>query len=286
MFNFCCHYSFQSSYPSWEPNAQGKQFLLNLRTFRERKLSVHANRHTSSPTGLWRNSPNIGSNGGRNRFVSAETPYSTFVTGNHLGSLWLIEANQNSHPYLLDWYYTSRPHDVTLSDAPLEPFGVTEPYSRDYWMPSDLTQKEPVYEEYSNEYREDRATSQLGASTSAPIFRERLIQDQDSNELSHPTRSHWWDRSNPHGRQAETSFFEPPDFNHRTTYNDYDKFSDRGSDDQDQDQEQRIYWRDHHKLSRTSCTDDLEAGEFNLHFGDIYSRPPETPTINTSTTSF
>jgi hypothetical protein len=31
--------------------------------------------------------------------------------------------------------------------------------------------------------------------------------------------------------------------------------------------------------------DDLEAGEFNLHFDDIYSRPPETPRINQEPTS-
>ncbi|CAL5193731.1 unnamed protein product [Lathyrus oleraceus] len=349
--------SFQSSYPSWEPNAQGKQFFQNLRTFRERKLSVYGNQHRSSSPRIWRGSPNMRGTGDRNRFISKEMPYSTFITGNHLGSLWLIEANQNNHPYLLDWYYTSQPHETTLSDVPLEPYGVTEHYSRDYSMPSNLQQSEPQYEEYSNKYQEERSGSHLGASTSAPIFRESLIQDQNYNELPQATRSQWWARSRLHSGKAQTSFFEPPDFNDQTgwarsrldsgkaqtslseppefndqtgwarsrlhsgktqtsffeppdfndqtqwarsrlhsgkaqtsffeppdfndqtAYNYHDKFSDRGSEDQDQ--ERHSYWRDHHnKLSSTALTDDLEAGEFNLHFGDIYSKPPETPTAS------
>jgi autophagy-related protein 9 len=224
-------------------------------------------------------------NGDRNGFLSGEVPYSSYVPGNHLGSLWFIEANQNNHPYLLDWYYTSRPHESTSGDVPFEPFGVTEHYSKDYSMPSNLTQNEPEFDEYSNEYQEDRAASHLGASTSAPIFRESVIQDQSYSEAPNATRSHWWARSRLQSGRVQTSFFEPPDFNDQTTYNYHDKFSDRGSEDQDQ--EQHFYWKDHdNKLSRTTMTDDLEAGEFNLHFGDIYSRPPETPTINTSTASF
>ncbi|KAG5055369.1 hypothetical protein JHK85_007879 [Glycine max] len=280
--------SFQSSYPSWEPSAQGKRFFLNLRRFREEKLSVHGNIHTPSHPRMWRGSPNMGSNSGdRNRFISREMPYST--CDNHLGSLWLIEANQNNHPYLLDWYYTSRSHDTNLGDVPLEepfgshdvnlgdvhlePFGAIEHRSREYLMLSNLTQNESGYEEYSNEFQDGRAASHLGTSISVPIFRESMIHDQSCNELSHTSRSHWWARSDPRGGQTQTSFFEPPAFNLQT-YDYHDKFSDRGSEDQDQ--EQRMYSRDDHRLSRT-YTDDLGAGEFNLHFDDIYSRPPETP---------
>ncbi|MCI08077.1 autophagy-related protein 9-like, partial [Trifolium medium] len=46
--------------------SQGKQFLLNLRTFKEKKLSVHGNRHGSSPPRMWRGSPNMAGNGDRN----------------------------------------------------------------------------------------------------------------------------------------------------------------------------------------------------------------------------
>ncbi|XP_027363717.1 autophagy-related protein 9 isoform X2 [Abrus precatorius] len=274
--------SFQSSYPSWEPNAQGKQFLLNLRTFREQKLAGHANRHEFSPLRLWRGSPNMGSNGERNRFISRDMPYSSFVPGNHLGSLWLIESNnQNNHPYLLDCYYTSQPHNATTSrDAPTDPFESFEVH--EHHPPNwNLQQNEHVYEE---QYCDERATSHLEASTSAPIFREILIQDQISNDLPRTNRSHWWARSHAPSGHGQTSFFEPPDFNHQRSYNYYDKFSDRGSEDQDQ--EQHLHWRDSNKLSSTAHTDDLEAGGFNLLFDDIYSRPPEIPTINPRTSSF
>ncbi|OIW21767.1 hypothetical protein TanjilG_10666 [Lupinus angustifolius] len=281
--------SFRSSYPTWQSNARAKQFLLNLRTFREQKLPGYVNRYAYSPPRMWRGSPNMGNNGDRNRFASREMLPGTFETGNDLDSLWLIEASQNNHPYLLDWYYTSRPHDLTFREVPIpnDPFDVTEHYPRD-WMPSNLTKNEPGYAEYLNEYPDDRAASHLGASTSAPIFRESLMEDHNSNDLPHTIKSHWWARSHhQQGVPGQTSFFEPPDFNQQTTaYNNYDKFSDRGSEG-NHDQEQHLYWRDRHDLSRTAYTDDLEAGEINLHFDDIYSsRPPENPTVYSSTASF
>ncbi|RDX67744.1 Autophagy-related protein 9, partial [Mucuna pruriens] len=265
--------SFQSSYPSWEPSAQGKQFLLNLRTFKEEKLLVNGNIQAASPSRMWRGSPTMGSNEDKNRFSPREMPYSTFVTDNQLSSLWLIKANQNNHPYLLDWYYTSRSHNENLEDVPLEPFRVIGRHSREDWMSSNMTPNESGYEEYLNEYREGRAASHLVTSISAPIFRESQVEDQSYNELSHTTRSHWWDRSRPRGEQTQTSFFEPPSFNHQT-YDYYDKFFNKGS--VNHDHEQRLYSRDDLELSRTH-TDDLGAGEFDLHFDDIYSRPPKSP---------
>ncbi|KAL5149194.1 Autophagy-related protein 9 [Glycine soja] len=280
--------SFQSSYPSWEPNAQGKQFLQNLRTFRDQNLAGHVSRHEFPPLRLWRGSPNMGSNGDRNRFASREMPFSTFATGNHLGSLWLIESrNQNNHPYLLDWYYTSQPHDATTQRhiQADDPFEVTEHQSPD-WMPSILVQNEQHgHEEYINEYCDERVTSHLGASTSAPIFRESLIQDQHSIDMPLTTRSHWWARSHSQSGHGQTSFFEPPDFNHQPVYNYHEKFSDRGSEDHDQ--EQHLHWGDYHQVvSSTAHVDDLDAGKFNLLFDDVYSSTPQNSTVNPSTATF
>ncbi|KAJ7977263.1 Autophagy-related protein 9 [Quillaja saponaria] len=307
--------SFQTSYSSWEPNALGKHLLLNLRTFRDHNLQRHGTRHAYSPPTMWRGSPNLRGPGDRNSYLSGELPYNASGTGNHLGSLWLIEADQKNHPYLLDWYYTCRSHDMTgySRDAPTEPFEVFQQHSEDYWMPAKLTQNEPRYEEYLGEYSEDRAESHLGASTSAPLFRESLYQHHNSSNSPHPTRSHWWARSGPRGAQVQTSFLEPPDFNHQMSNNYYDK----GLEDQEQhisgphgaqvqtsfleppdfnhqmsnnyydkgleDQEQHLDWRNYQRLSRTTYTDDLETGEPNLHFDDIYSRPPETHTITPAT---
>ncbi|XP_058770971.1 autophagy-related protein 9-like [Vicia villosa] len=306
--------SFQSSYPSWEPNTEGKKFLLNLRTFREQKLSSgHVNRQGFSPLRLWRGSPDTRTNGdNRNRFISREMPNSTFVTGNHLGSLWFIEANtQNNHPYLLDWYYSSRPHDATSRDVPTDLFEETPLNSRDWmhntsrphdgtsrdvstdlfeetphhsrdWMPSSLTQNEP-YEEYMNDYHDDRVNSHLGASVSSPIFRESIIRNQDSDDLHRPTRSHWWARSHHHqqGGHDQASFYEPPDFNHERTFNNTnDKLSEIGSENQDQ--EQQLHWPNsvYHKSFHSANTHDLESGEINLHFDDFYRRPSENSTVN------
>ncbi|XP_028758380.1 autophagy-related protein 9 [Neltuma alba] len=264
--------SFQSTYQSWKPDIQGKQFLLNLRTLREQNLPGYGNRYASFRPKMWVGGPYMRSNGDRNLFISSEMPHNTFKIGNHLGSLWPSDANQNNNLYILDCYYTSRSrHD------PIEPFEKTELHSGEYWMTSE---NEPGYDEYLRGYGGDRAESHFGASTSAPFFREALLEDQRGSDMAESSKSHWWARSRPHGGQAQASFFEPPDFNHQT-FNCYDRLSDRCSDDQ----EQHLDWRDYHRLSRTTHTDDLEAGEFNLHFDDIYSRPPETPTFNPSTAS-
>ncbi|XP_028791968.1 autophagy-related protein 9 [Neltuma alba] len=263
--------SFQSSYPSWPPNSQGKQFLLNLRTFREQNLQGHGNRHAFPPTRLCKGISNTRSCGSRNRFASWEMPC---VFGNHLCSLWLIDANQNNHPYLLDWYYTSRSHDATTRDVATEPFGKTEFHLGEYPLSSNSTRNVPYYEEY----REDRLASHLGASTLAPIFKENLIQDHNFTDQSHSIRNHWWARSGPQVGQAQTSFFEPPEFNYRTSWNYHDKFSERSLEDPEQD----LDWRDYQRLAKTTCPADLETGDFKFHFDDIYGKPPQrTPLVQT-----
>lgn len=276
--------SFQSSYPSWEPNAQGKQFISNLRTFREQNLQGQGTRQAYSPSRMWRGSPNFRGLGDRRNVSSREPTHNFLGTGYHLGSLWLIDADQKNHPYLLDWYYMSQPNRPTgySQDRALEPLEATEQHPGDYWTPSNLTQNEPKYEDYWGDHYRDRTQSHLGASTSTPFFRDSVLRHHDSGNLPNPTRSHWWARSGPDGGQLQTSFLEPPDFNNHSTDNYQDNFSDRISEEQ----EQHLDWRNDRQLSRTTYMDDLEAGEFNLHFDDIYSRPPETPRINPEATSF
>ncbi|XP_062148261.1 autophagy-related protein 9 [Alnus glutinosa] len=276
--------SFQSSYPSWEPNTQGKQFISNLRTFREQNLQGKGTRQAYSPSRMWRGSPTFRGHGDRRNVFSREHTHNILGTGYHLGSLWLIDADQKNHPYLLDWYYMSQPNRVTgySRDGAPEPFEATEQHPGDDWTPSNLTQNEPKYEEYWGHHYEDRTQSHLGASTSTRFFRDSVIRHHDSSNLRNPTRSHWWARSGPDAAQLQTSFLEPPDFIHESSDNYHDNFSDRISEER----EQHLDWRNDHQLSRTTYMDDLEAGELNLHFDDIYSRPPETPRINPEATSF
>jgi len=282
---FC---SFQSSYPSWEPNIHGKQFLLNLRTFRDQKLQGQGVRHVYSPRRMWRGSPSYRGPGDRNIPFSREMPFNT--PGFQLGSLWLLDIDQRNHPYLLDCYYTSRPHTSTdnTRDATAVPFEAAEQqHSRDYWMPSNLTQNEARYDEelWGHNYQ-DRSVSHLGASTSAPFFQESVLQHHDSSNVAHPTRSHWWARSVPRDAQPQASFLEPPgfhqasfleppDFNRYASENYHDNFSERSLEEQ----EQHLDWRNSNGLSRTTyLDDDIDAGRsVSLHFDDIYSRPPETP---------
>ncbi|XP_002532369.2 autophagy-related protein 9 [Ricinus communis] len=268
--------SFQSSYPSWEPNIQGKQFLSTLRNFRAQKLQGHGVKHVYSPPRVWRGSPNLRGPGDRNTAFSREMPHST--PGFHLGSLWLIDEDQRNHPYLLDWYYTTRHHTSTNNtrDTPTIPLDVTEQHPDDYWMPPNFTQNEARYDdEYWRNCYEDRTESHLGASTSTPFFRESVLHQHDSSNFAHSARSHWWARSGPPGSQPQASFLEPPDFNRFASHNYRDNLSERSSEEQ----EQPLDWGSR-RLSRTTyMDDDLEAGgNLNLHFDDVYSRPPETPT--------
>jgi len=227
LFNFCCRCSFQSSYPSWEPNDQGKQFLQNLRTFREKELADRANRH---------------------RFVT---------------------SNRNNHPYLLDWYYISQ----TLCATPRHVSTNNHFEETQHRMVSTLVQNEDENEEYMNKFCNELAASYLGASTSTSIFRESLIQDQHSIDVPLTTRSRWWARSQPRMEHAQTSFMDPPDFYHQTKHNSHDKFSDKGSEDHDE--EQYLYGGDYNELSSTAQEDDnSDAGELKLHFADVYYSPP------------
>ncbi|KAJ6931804.1 LOW QUALITY PROTEIN: hypothetical protein NC652_015093 [Populus alba x Populus x berolinensis] len=288
--------SFQSSYASWEPNIQGKQFLLNLRTFRDQNLQGQGARHTRSSPRMWRGSPSFRGPGDRNIPFSREMPFNT--PGFQLGSLWLLDIDHRNHPYLLDWYYTSRPHSSTnnTKDATAVPFEAAEQqHSRDYWTPSNLEQNEARYdEEFWGHNYQDRLESHLGASTSAPFFQESVLQHQDSSNLAHPTRSHWWARSGPSAQASfleppdfhqasfleppdfhQASFLEPPDFNRYASENHHDNLSEKSLEDH----EQHLDWRSTNRLSRTTyLDDDIEAGRsVSLLFDDIYSRPPDTP---------
>lgn len=235
-------------------------------------------RLTYSPSRMWRGSPNLRGHTDRTSMLSREMQQHSPLTGQHLDSMWLIDVDQKNHPYLLDWYYTSHAHQVTNysreipEEDSFEVTGRQEP--EDYWMPSNLAQNDARYKDYWDNLHEYRSESNMGASTSAPFFRESVLQHHDSGNSVHPTRSHWWARSDPIGAQPQpqASFLEPPDFNRHASDNYYENLSDRSLEEQ----ELHLDWRNSRKLSQTTYYEDLEAGEFNLHFDDVYSRPPET----------
>ncbi|KAG8096786.1 hypothetical protein GUJ93_ZPchr0013g35994 [Zizania palustris] len=77
--------SFQSVYPSWESNAEGKQFLSNLQKFKEKQIRQQALAH----------------------YQAMEA--SGFVASTR---------DQRSHPYILDWYYMCHPPHLDRTEAP------------------------------------------------------------------------------------------------------------------------------------------------------------------------
>ncbi|KAB2018402.1 hypothetical protein ES319_D08G227800v1 [Gossypium barbadense] len=270
--------SFQSSYPLWEPDAQGKQFLSNIRIFREQKLQGQGTGHTYSLDRLWRGSPPRAYRD-RNGLSSREMQHNIPGSGNDSRSSWIIDAVQKNHPYLLDWYYTSRPHRVRSHrrDTTTRQFEPAEQQHVDYWGPTSLGHNEGIDEDRWLHHYDNRSQSQLEASTSAPFFHDSALQHHDANDLAHHTWSHWWDRSGLHGSQPQASFLEPPDFNHYPADCRYDNLSERSI----QGQDQYLDWRDSRRLSHMSYMDDLEAGgDINLHFDGIYTTSPESPTVN------
>ncbi|XP_019101377.1 PREDICTED: autophagy-related protein 9-like isoform X1 [Camelina sativa] len=271
--------SFQSSYPTWESDSLGKQFLSNLRTFRDRKLHEINTRHSCSPSRAWREST-----------LYRDIPRNPPACGNHTDSMWLIDSDQRNHPYLLDWYYTSQAHNRTEHPVERENEILTaNQNSADCWPPNLGILGE-----------DSRDLLNMEASTSGQFFRESILRnDQPDGEESfgnqHPLdgRNQWWgrgDRSHIGTSHPATanSFIEPPDFiNRYTAGNLLDSSWGRRSIVEEGDEEEELDWEENarRQLSRTTFMDDdhdIEAG-VDLHFDDVYSsRPQQTSSSSTT----
>lgn len=282
--------SFVSSYPSWQPNAQGMKFLTTLKTFRDQKLPAPICGYTYSPLRLWEPNP-------YSRQQSTTHSYFRRGAHPHLGSLWLIETHPNPHPYLLDWYYLSRPHqnpDDTF-DGPTVAVDINDnEQSKDFHAAS-----------FCNEARrggsspnifEDRSLSHLEASTSSPMEQSVLRHQESSSRIIPQTKNDWWARGGcpggafqeasfleppffrPRAEKQPVSFLEPPEFLHHHSGGDF--YSGQSENSIDEEQEQQLDWRNYyHNLSRTSYPGEFgDVGELKLHFDDIFgpSEPPLT----------
>ncbi|CAN8247598.1 unnamed protein product [Cochlearia groenlandica] len=283
--------SFQSSYPSWESYSLGKQFLSNLRTFRDQKLRELNARHTcTSPSMPWREPPILRTghhidNNSMSTALCRDNSRNPHATGNHTDSMWLIDSDQRNHPYLLDWYYTSRPHNRSdhhpVESRENEILAVNQ-NATDCWPPSLGIRGDD-----------------MEATTSGQFFRESILrQHQPEGEgnygnLHHPLdgRNQWWGRGDhshtgpSHPATTTNSFIEPPDFiNQYTARNLLDSAWDRRSIEEEEGEEEEIVWEEdaRRKLSRTTFMYDEEdsfEGGIDLHFDDVYSsRPHETST--------
>ncbi|KAG6400886.1 hypothetical protein SASPL_137731 [Salvia splendens] len=270
--------SFQIAYPSWEPNDDGKQFFASLKIFRDQKLRGQGTAASQTASGMVHQNPRFRGFGAseRDAMFSREAVFNNMGNFHQLDSMWLIDCEQKNFPYILEWYYTSHNHDRDEDNS-------RETLSRSYdqdeenppalWMPSHLAINTPKYDDgnWDDNLFEDRTQSHLEASTSVPLYQESVLQQHhESNDAQHPGRSHWWARTRPHGPGQETSFLEPPNFFHEASNDDGDNYSDERSGE-----EYQLDLRNSRGLSRTFYMDDLDGGNFNLPFVDIYEDPLE-----------
>lgn len=290
MFQSVC--SFQSSYPSWESDSLGKQFLSNIRTFRDQKLRELNTRHScSSPSRAWRETPILRGghidNNSTSTALYRDLSRNPLARGSHTDSMFLIDSDQRNHPYLLDWYYTSQLHNRTTDHHSVErenEIVTANQNAVDCWPPNLGIRGDD-----------------MEASTSGQFFRESILrQHQPEGEGNygnhHPLdgRRQWWGRGDPSNTGVShpvttDSFIEPPDFiNHYTTRNLLDStWGRRSIGEENEEEEEELDWEENarRKLSRTTFMDDdddIEAG-IDLHFDDVYSsRPQETSTSRTS----
>lgn len=280
--SFLIYLSFQSTYLSWEPNAQGKQFLSALRNFREMQMPHHEAQRAYSPSRTWQLTPRF--QGNIPSFASRNVMHNRGNiprTGYQLGSLWLINEEQKNPPYLLDWYYTSRdfrPSNAAANSEGIQtvPSEVAHETTEDYWMPHDGGGVRPMYaENWSLE--DDRLRSHLEASTSNPFFRDSVLQNRDLGHLDRHTESHWWCPTRPKLTGPETSFIEPPTFGHQNFNQSYDNHSERSAGEKEGDTD----WSNSRMFSSKLFADDCERDDasFNLPFNDIYGEPLKSLSI-------
>ncbi|KAI4340189.1 hypothetical protein MLD38_025052 [Melastoma candidum] len=275
--------SFQSSYPSWEPDSNGKQFMSNLRTFTDQMLRKYEMRRcTDSTNRIVHGIRHIGEHVDQNSVGFRESPFPRHVPGtwHNLSLLWTMDQERWNDRYILDWYYIHQREGTSATRAPVDVesglLPSLEPQLGDYGRPPSLF---GIAEERNDDKNwEDPQRSQLGASSSAPLFRESVFRhhETESTWMRSNTKSHWWARSAPRGdnTQSQASFREPPDFAYQPWNHNYrDDNSERSTEE-----DQVLDWRINRQPDQTTHMYGLdEAGDVSLHFDNVYySRPLET----------
>uniref|UniRef100_A0A0A9CNX2 Autophagy-related protein 9 n=1 Tax=Arundo donax TaxID=35708 RepID=A0A0A9CNX2_ARUDO len=203
--------SFQSVYPSWEPNADGRQFLSNLQKFKERQIRQQAlaQYQAMEASGF------VASTRGQRD----DTFHQLLPSDIHnqtesippafynLGPLGLLDTDQRTHPYILDWYYMCHPPHSDRAEAP--EFEQAFPETGvDTNTPARETSKIEEVGNWDYELYE-RVQSHLGASTSSALFQNAPVKYQDTKGNSN---NHWWANAPAYSAGPQGSFLEPPEF--------------------------------------------------------------------------
>ncbi|URE42252.1 POX [Musa troglodytarum] len=217
-------FSFQCTYPTWEPSDDGRRFLSTLQNFKEKQ--IHQGRlQDNSHTWTWQ-----AIRGLRVRHeIIHRFPSGNVFSGNggfprydhHPGSVWLTNHEQRNHPYILDWYYTSKPLEdpANPQDSPSSEKEMAFESIQDFHATQSNLQTEVKSTDQSWDLPfSDRLQSHIEASTSGSLLKNSAPQDLDRHIMHH----RWWDRTALTSSAAQASFLEPPSFGHH----DYSHHSD------------------------------------------------------------
>ncbi|CAD6202905.1 unnamed protein product [Miscanthus lutarioriparius] len=269
--------SFQSVYPSWEPNADGKQFLSNLQKFKEKQIRQQA---LAQYQAMEASGFVAGTRGQRDdTFQQLNSDIhghaeATLPPVYNLNPLGLLDTDQRTHPYILDWYYMCHPPHSDRAEAPqfeqaFPETGVsTSPPARETSEIEEVGEWD--YELY------ERVQSHLGASTSSALFRNTPVKHHGTEDN---TNSNWWAHAPAYPSGPEGSFIEPPEFGNRyMTHPHSSNHSGDTSEGSTEDLEQSngrssSVWRSPQALSKTRymVDSDIEEG-LSLHFADVHQK--------------
>uniref|UniRef100_A0A1D1YB28 Autophagy-related protein 9 n=1 Tax=Anthurium amnicola TaxID=1678845 RepID=A0A1D1YB28_9ARAE len=261
--------SFQSAYPSWEPNSQGQQFLNTLWNFREHQTHKE-NQWLYSPMQARQPTPILrGQFETRNRFLSRDLHHNIGAvpqTAYTQDSLWLTNPDYRTYPYILNWYYVSQPLHAPDNPRPsmVAPESAQEPVD-EHWPPPDLAHVVIKVGEDGDVQLDDRRQSHFEASSSTSLF-----QHQSTDDMHCATESPWWTRAGKGLAESEVgslkaSFQEPS----RSLFQ---KFSHRSYTSDASAEEELEEWggganlRNSGSLSRTRFLSDSVHEDINLPF--------------------
>jgi autophagy-related protein 9 len=264
-------------YPSWESNADGNQFLSNLQKFKERHIRQQALAHyqameasgfVTSTTGQWDDTFHQLQSQIHNR---ADVILPAFYNSNPVG---LLDTDQRTHLYILDWYYMCHPPHTDRAEAPQ--FEQAFPQNGVNTSPQEVgTSENEGVGNWDYELFE-RVQSHLGASTSSALFQNAPVKRDDTEKIS---ANHWWDHGLAHSGGPQGSFLEPPEFGNRYIPGTRSSYH---SSNISEGSEEELFrsnssWRSPQALSKTRYIDesDIEEG-LSLHFADIDDRPGAT----------
>lgn len=258
----CILCSFQCTYPTWESSDDGRQFLSTLQNFKEKQ--IHQGRlQDNSHTWTWQ-----AIRGLRVRHeIIHRFPSGNVFSGNggfprydhHPGSVWLTNHEQRNHPYILDWYYTSKPledpenpEDSPSSEKEIAFESIQDFHATQSNLPTEVKNTDQSWDLPFS----DRLQSHIEASTSGSLFKNSAPQDLDRHIMHH----RWWDRTALTSSVAQASFLEPPSFGHH----DYSHHSDdvHGSGGE--------YLGNLQRLSETSDVGEADDEVLDLPFVDSY----------------